>query len=68
MQIREETIYQVLNEQTEPPTKDEVREIIRILKNNKSPGEDNIRAELIKNGDKKKHEMKFIYYEKKYGP
>jgi len=28
-------------------------EIKRTLKNNKSPGKDNIRAELIKYGDKK---------------
>ena len=31
----------------------EAWEIIRILKNNKSPGDDNISAELIKHGGKK---------------
>jgi hypothetical protein len=53
VQIREEAMYQVFKEQIEPPTKDDVREIIRTLKNNKSPGEYNISAELIKYGDKK---------------
>jgi hypothetical protein len=32
VEIREEEIYQVFEEQTESPTKAEVREIIRILK------------------------------------
>jgi hypothetical protein len=32
------------------PTKDDVREIIRTLKNNKSSGEDNIIAEIINIG------------------
>ena len=63
VQIREEAIYQVVNEQLEPPTKNDVREIIRELKN-KSPGENNISAELIKYGDKKKHGVKFTHYEK----
>jgi hypothetical protein len=50
VQIREEAIYQVLNEQIEPTTKDDVREIIRTLKNNKSSGEENISAQLINIG------------------
>jgi len=54
----------VLNEKIEPPTKDDVREIIRTLKNNKSSGEDNMSAELIKYGGKKKQGMKFTHYEK----
>lgn len=48
VQIWEEAIYQVLKEKIEPPTKDDVREIIRKPKKNKSPGEGNISAELIK--------------------
>ena len=52
VEIREEVIYRP-EEQTEPPTKDEACEIIRTLKNSKSPGEDNISAEFIKYGDKK---------------
>ena len=46
------TWYTKSEEQSENPT-DEVWEIIRTLKNNKSPGEGNISAELIKYGDKK---------------
>ena len=53
VQIRVEVIYQRPEEQIEPPTKDEVWEIIKTLKNNKSPGADSISAELIKHGDKK---------------
>jgi hypothetical protein len=47
VQIREEAMYRALNEQIRPPTKEDVREIIRTLKKNKSPGEDNISAQLI---------------------
>ena len=43
-------------EQSENPTEDEVWEIIRTLKNSKSPGEGIISAELIKYGDKKLRE------------
>jgi hypothetical protein len=32
LEIREEAIYQAFEEKPEPPTKDEAREIIRILK------------------------------------
>jgi len=53
VEIREVVIYQRPVEQIEPPTKDEVWEIIRTLKNCKSPGVDSISAELIKNVDKK---------------
>jgi uncharacterized membrane protein YheB (UPF0754 family) len=49
---REEVIYQGPEVQTEFPTKNEVWEIIRTLKYNKSPEEDNISAELTKYGDK----------------
>jgi hypothetical protein len=31
-----------------PPRKDEVWEVMRTLKNNKPPGEDNISAELLR--------------------
>jgi len=68
VQIRVEAICRVLNEQIGPPTIKDVREIIIILKNNKSPGGDNISAELIEYGDKKKHGMKFTHYEKRCGP
>jgi len=53
VEIREVVIYQGPEEQIEPLTKDEVWEILRTLKNNKSPGADSISAELIKNVDKK---------------
>jgi hypothetical protein len=53
VEIREEVIYQGPEEQIEPPTNDEVWEIIRTLKNNKSPGADSTSAELIKNVEKK---------------
>jgi hypothetical protein len=49
---REEVIYQEHEEQIEPRTRDEVREVIRTLKNNMSPGKDNISAEFIKYGEK----------------
>jgi hypothetical protein len=39
-------IYQGPEQQSEPPRRDEVWEVMRTLKNNKSPGEDNISAEL----------------------
>jgi hypothetical protein len=42
-----------LEEQIEAQTEDEVWQIIRTFKNNKSSGEDSISAELIKYGDKK---------------
>ena len=51
--IREEAMCQEPEEKIEPPTKDEVWEIKRILKNNTSPGEDNISVELIKYRDKR---------------
>lgn len=38
------------NEVISPPTKDEVVECIKHLKNNKSAGENNITAEILKNG------------------
>jgi len=44
MDIRDKVIYQVPDAQVQPPTKDEVQKIIRTLKNNQSPGEDNISA------------------------
>jgi len=47
--------YKGPEEQTEPPTINGVWEILR-TKNNKSPREDNISAELIKYGDKKLQE------------
>jgi hypothetical protein len=52
VEIREEIIYQGPEGQIEPNTRDEAWEIIRTLTNNNSPGEDNISAELIKNGEK----------------
>ena len=52
VEIREEIIYQGPEEKIEPPTEDEVWEIIRTLKNSKSPGADSISAELTKNVDK----------------
>jgi hypothetical protein len=67
VQIRVEAICRVLNEQIGPPTKEEVREIIIILENNKSQGGDNISAELIEYGDMKKHGMKFTHYDKRCG-
>jgi len=42
------TVYQTAEQFLEPPTYDEVRESISRLKDHKSPGEDNIPAELIK--------------------
>jgi hypothetical protein len=53
VEVREAVIYQGFEEQIEPPTKDEVWEITRTLKNNQLPGEDYISAEIIKYGDKK---------------
>jgi hypothetical protein len=50
---REEAIYQGREEQIEPPTRDEVWEIIRTLKKNLSPGKDNVNAEFNKYGEKK---------------
>jgi hypothetical protein len=52
VEIMEEVIY-LPEGRIDPPAKDEAYEIIRILKNNKSPGEENISAEFIKYGDKK---------------
>lgn len=43
MEIRDEVKYQGPDAQTELPTKDEVQKIMT-LKNNQSPGEDNISA------------------------
>jgi len=42
MDIRDEVNYQGPDAQVELPTKDEVQKIIRTLKNNQTPGEDNI--------------------------
>jgi hypothetical protein len=53
MKIREELIYQEPKVPTEPQTKPEVWEIIKTLKNNTSPGKDNISADLTKHGNKK---------------
>ena len=47
VEIREEVIYQGLEEQIEPITKDEVWEVIRTLKTSKSPGLDDVSAEII---------------------
>jgi hypothetical protein len=47
VEIREDMIYQGPEQQAEPPAKDKVWEIIRTLKNNKSPAKNNISAELI---------------------
>jgi len=38
------------NEEQEPPTRTEKEQAIQSLPNNRSPGSDNIPAELIKNG------------------
>lgn len=57
VEIREEVIYQGPEEQIEPITKDEVWEVIRTLKNSKSPGEENISAEIIKYDNKKLWEV-----------
>jgi len=53
VEIRERVIYHGYEDQIEPQTKDEIREIIRTLENNKSQVEGNISAELIEYGDKK---------------
>ena len=53
VEIREEVIDKGTEKQIEPPTIDEVWEIIRTLKYTKSPGESSISAELFKCGDKK---------------
>lgn len=53
MEIRKEVIDKGPEKQTEPPTKNEVWEIIRTLKYTKPPGEDSISAELFKCGEKK---------------
>jgi hypothetical protein len=45
MEIREDISR--TEKQVEPPTKDKVWEILRILKNNKSAAESNISVELI---------------------
>ena len=50
--MEEEVIYQGPEVKIEPSTEHEVWEI-RTLKNKKSPGEDNISAELINHGGKK---------------
>lgn len=42
-------------EENDPPKLDEIKEIIRSLKNNKSPGADNIMAELFKYGGEEMH-------------
>jgi hypothetical protein len=52
-EIREEVMYQRPEVQTELPIKNEVWEIIRMLKNNTSAEENNISAELNKYEDKK---------------
>jgi hypothetical protein len=44
----EAVIYEGSEQQIEPPREDEVWEVIRTLKNNRSPGEDNISAELTR--------------------
>jgi hypothetical protein len=41
-------IYEGSEQQIEPPRKDKVWEEIQTLKNNRSPGEDNINAELTR--------------------
>jgi sorting nexin-29 len=56
MELREEAIYQGPEAQTEALTKDKVWEIIKTFKNIKSPGEDNICAELLNYEDKKSWE------------
>ena len=52
MAITEAAICQEHEEKSEPPTRDVVWEIMRMLQNSKSPGERNIRTEIIKYGDK----------------
>jgi hypothetical protein len=64
--VDEEVIYQGPKEQIEAPAKDEVWEIIRRFKNNKSLGENSISAEFIKYGDKKLWEEMYTLI-KKYG-
>jgi len=64
--VEKEVVYQGPKEQIEPPVKDEVWEIIRRFKNNKSLGENSISAEFIKYGDKKLWEEMYILI-KKYG-
>jgi hypothetical protein len=51
--IREEAICQEPEEKIEPPSKEEVWGLKRMLKNTKSPGEENISVELIKYRNKK---------------
>ena len=62
MDKREEAIYQGHEEQIEPPTRDEVSEIIRTLKNKMSPRKDNVSAEFIKYGERENYGEKFTQW------
>jgi hypothetical protein len=46
--VAEEIVYKGPKEQIQPAAKDEVWEIIKTFKNNKSSGENSISAEFIK--------------------